>query len=92
MHLEDIALPSAHSLEAGATRIQFQGQDHFVNGVVFTIGRRPGCDLTLANDSAVDEHIFIGANMEKMAKLNPVFSQTGTITAANSSGITDGAV
>jgi acetyl-CoA C-acetyltransferase len=29
--------------------------------------------------------------MEKMAKLAPVFSKTGTITAANSSGITDGA-
>jgi acetyl-CoA C-acetyltransferase len=38
-----------------------------------------------------DEHIYIGATLEKMAKLPPVFSQTGTITAANSSGITDGA-
>jgi acetyl-CoA C-acetyltransferase len=38
-----------------------------------------------------DEHPFIGATMEKMAKLPPVFSKTGTITAANSSGITDGA-
>ncbi len=38
-----------------------------------------------------DEHLFIGATLEKMAKLTPVFSKTGTITAANSSGITDGA-
>jgi acetyl-CoA C-acetyltransferase len=38
-----------------------------------------------------DEHPFIGATIESMAKLPPVFSQTGTITAANSSGITDGA-
>jgi acetyl-CoA C-acetyltransferase len=38
-----------------------------------------------------DEHIFVGATVEKMAKLSPVFSKTGTITAANSSGITDGA-
>jgi acetyl-CoA C-acetyltransferase len=38
-----------------------------------------------------DEHLFLGATMEKMAKLAPVFSKTGTITAANSSGITDGA-
>jgi acetyl-CoA C-acetyltransferase len=38
-----------------------------------------------------DEHPFIGATLEKMAKLPPVFSKTGTITAANSSGITDGA-
>src|SRR5450755_1424910 len=38
-----------------------------------------------------DEHLFVGATMKKMAKLTPVFSKTGTITAANSSGITDGA-
>jgi acetyl-CoA C-acetyltransferase len=38
-----------------------------------------------------DEHPFFGATPEKMAKLSPVFSKTGTITAGNSSGITDGA-
>ena len=38
-----------------------------------------------------DEHVFPGATMDKMAKLSPVFSKTGTVTAANSSGITDGA-
>src|SRR6202008_1761012 len=38
-----------------------------------------------------DEHLFLGATLEKMAKLAPVFSKSGTITAANSSGITDGA-
>jgi acetyl-CoA C-acetyltransferase len=38
-----------------------------------------------------DEHLFAGATIEKMAKLSPVFSKTGTITAGNSSGITDGA-
>ena len=38
-----------------------------------------------------DEHPFFGATMEKMAKLPPVFSKTGTVTAGNSSGITDGA-
>lgn len=38
-----------------------------------------------------DEHPFLGATLEKMAKLPPVFSKTGSITAANSSGITDGA-
>lgn len=40
---------------------------------------------------ARDEHLFVGANMDKLAKLKPVFSNTGTITAGNSSGITDGA-
>ncbi len=38
-----------------------------------------------------DEHPFTGATLEKLAKLSPVFSKTGTITAGNSSGITDGA-
>lgn len=38
-----------------------------------------------------DEHPFPDSSMEKLAKLLPVFSNTGTITAGNSSGITDGA-
>src|SRR6266704_90017 len=38
-----------------------------------------------------DEHPFADASLEKMSKLQPVFSKTGTITAGNSSGITDGA-
>lgn len=38
-----------------------------------------------------DEHLFLDASMEKLAKLAPVFSKTGAITAGNSSGITDGA-
>ena len=38
-----------------------------------------------------DEHPIFGATLEKMAKLPPVFSKSGTITAGNSSGITDGA-
>jgi acetyl-CoA C-acetyltransferase len=38
-----------------------------------------------------DEHPFLRATLDKLAKLTPVFSKTGTITAGNSSGITDGA-
>jgi len=38
-----------------------------------------------------DEHPFPDASMEKLAKLPPVFSKAGTISAGNSSGITDGA-
>jgi acetyl-CoA C-acetyltransferase len=38
-----------------------------------------------------DEHPFADASMEKLGKLSPVFSKSGTITAGNSSGITDGA-
>ena len=39
----------------------------------------------------VDEHPRSETTLESLAKLPPVFSQRGTITAGNSSGITDGA-
>ena len=38
-----------------------------------------------------DEHPFLGATIERLAKLKAVFSKTGSVTAGNSSGITDGA-
>jgi acetyl-CoA C-acetyltransferase len=44
-----------------------------------------------ATTFAQDEHPFADASLEKLGKLSPVFSKTGTITAGNSSGITDGA-
>jgi acetyl-CoA C-acetyltransferase len=40
---------------------------------------------------STDEHIRNGATIEALEKLPPVFSAEGTITAGNSSGITDGA-
>lgn len=40
---------------------------------------------------ATDEHPRFGSTLEALAKLPPVFSSSGTITAGNSSGITDGA-
>jgi len=40
---------------------------------------------------AVDEHPRFDTKAEALAKLAPVFSKSGTITAGNSSGITDGA-
>jgi acetyl-CoA C-acetyltransferase len=38
-----------------------------------------------------DEHIRLDASLRDMTRLQPVFTRTGTITAGNSSGITDGA-
>jgi acetyl-CoA C-acetyltransferase len=38
-----------------------------------------------------DEHPRAGVTAEALAKLPPVFSKSGTVTAGNSSGITDGA-
>jgi acetyl-CoA C-acetyltransferase len=40
---------------------------------------------------AKDEHIRPEVTLDALAKLPPVFSRTGTISAGNSSGITDGA-
>jgi acetyl-CoA acetyltransferase family protein len=38
-----------------------------------------------------DEHCRFGTTMADLAKLAPVFSKDGTVSAGNSSGITDGA-
>ncbi|MEM7615441.1 MAG: acetyl-CoA C-acetyltransferase [Pseudomonadota bacterium] len=38
-----------------------------------------------------DEYIRHGATMDAMAKLRPAFSKEGTVTAANASGLNDGA-
>ncbi|MDQ3820260.1 MAG: acetyl-CoA C-acetyltransferase [Acidobacteriota bacterium] len=40
---------------------------------------------------ARDEHFRAGTTIENLRKLPPVFSKEGTVTAGNSSGITDGA-
>lgn len=40
---------------------------------------------------ARDEHARAGSTRQDLGKLAPVFSKTGTVTAGNSSGITDGA-
>jgi acetyl-CoA C-acetyltransferase len=40
---------------------------------------------------ARDEHFRAGTTIEALRKLKPVFSKDGTVTAGNSSGITDGA-
>jgi acetyl-CoA C-acetyltransferase len=40
---------------------------------------------------ATDEHCRAGTTLEDLAKLPPVFSKDGSVTAGNSSGITDGA-
>jgi acetyl-CoA C-acetyltransferase len=38
-----------------------------------------------------DEHVRGDTSIERLRKLQPVFSKNGTVTAGNSSGITDGA-
>jgi acetyl-CoA C-acetyltransferase len=61
--------------------------DHFHSEMVpVTIEGKKGATVF-----SRDEHPFADASRDKLAKLPPVFSKTGTITAGNSSGITDGA-
>ncbi len=51
-----------------------------------TIATRKG-DITVDSD----EYIRHGATMEAMAKLRPAFTKDGSVTAANASGLNDGA-
>jgi acetyl-CoA C-acetyltransferase len=48
---------------------------------------RKGNELTITTD----EHPRPDTTLEKLAKLRPVFKEGGTVTAGNSSGLTDGA-
>ena len=59
----------------------------FANEIVpFTISTRKG-DIIVN----VDEYIRHGATMDTMQKLKPAFERDGSVTAANASGINDGA-
>ena len=49
----------------------------------------PGRGVPTVFDS--DEHVRHGATLAELARLPAVFSKTGTVTAGNASGITDGA-
>ena len=52
----------------------------------FTVKTRKG-DIVVDSD----EYIRHGANIEAMAKMRPAFTRDGTVTAANASGLNDGA-
>ncbi len=59
----------------------------FVDEIVpFTVKTRKGETIVDA-----DEYIRHGATIEAMQKLRPAFDKEGTVTAANASGINDGA-
>lgn len=54
--------------------------------VAFTVKTRKG-ETVVEND----EYIRHGASLDQVAKLRPAFNKEGTVTAANASGINDGA-
>jgi acetyl-CoA C-acetyltransferase len=54
--------------------------------VPFTVKSRKG-DIVVSDD----EYIKAGTTLDKVAKLRPAFDKEGSVTAANASGINDGA-
>ena len=75
------ALLSQNKAEAAQTAGKFTDEI-----VPFTVKTRKG-EILVEND----EYIRHGAIIENMQKLRPAFSKEGSVTAANASGINDGA-
>jgi acetyl-CoA C-acetyltransferase len=78
---DEFAVASQNKAEAA------QKAGKFVDEIVpFIIKTRKG-DIVMDKD----EYIRHGATMDAMAKLRPAFTKDGSVTAANASGINDGA-
>ena len=78
---DEFALASQNKAEAA------QKAGRFVDEIVpFVIKTRKG-DVTVD----ADEYIRHGATLESMQKLRPAFVKDGSVTAANASGLNDGA-
>jgi acetyl-CoA C-acetyltransferase len=78
---DEFAVASQNKAEAA------QKGGKFVDEIApFTVKTRKG-DIVVSQD----EYIRHGANLESMGKMRPAFSKEGSVTAANASGINDGA-
>jgi acetyl-CoA C-acetyltransferase len=75
------AVASQNKAEAAQTAGRFRDEI-----VAFTVKGRKG-DIVVSED----EYIKPGTTLDKVAKLRPAFDKEGTVTAANASGINDGA-
>ena len=78
---DEFALASQHKAEAAQTAGRFD--DEIVPVVI------PGKKADVVVDK--DEYIRHGATLDLMQKLRPAFTKDGTVTAANASGLNDGA-
>ena len=78
---DEFALSSQNKAEAAQIAGKFEDEI-----VPFTVRTRKG-DITVDKD----EYIRHGATIENMQKLRPAFAKDGSVTAANASGINDGA-
>jgi acetyl-CoA C-acetyltransferase len=78
---DEFALASQNKAEAAQKAGKFKDEI-----VAFTVKTRKGDTVVDA-----DEYIRHGATMEAMTKLRPAFAKEGSVTAANASGLNDGA-
>jgi acetyl-CoA C-acetyltransferase len=78
---DQFAVASQNKAEAAQKAGRFKDEI-----VPYTIASRKG-DIVVDND----EYIRAGTTIDAVAKLKPAFSKDGTVTAANASGINDGA-
>ncbi|KZY46298.1 acetyl-CoA acetyltransferase, partial [Roseovarius sp. HI0049] len=78
---DEFAVASQNKAEAAQNAGKFQDEI-----TPFTVKTRKG--ETVVDK---DEYIRHGATMEAMQKLRPAFAQDGSVTAANASGLNDGA-
>ena len=78
---DEFALASQNKAEAAQKAGKFADEI-----IAFTIKTRKG-DVTVDQD----EYIRHGATLESMQKLRPAFTKDGSVTAANASGLNDGA-
>ncbi len=78
---DEFALASQNKAEAAQNAGKFDEEI-----VAYTVRTRKG-DIVVDKD----EYIRHGANIEAMQKMRPAFTKEGSVTAANASGINDGA-
>ena len=78
---DEFALASQNKAEAAQTAGKFDEEV-----IPFTVKTRKG-DIIVDKD----EYIRHGATIEAMQKMRPAFAKDGTVTAANASGLNDGA-
>ncbi len=78
---DEFALASQNKAEAAQKAGRFKDEI-----VPFTVSTRKGDTVVDA-----DEYIRHGATLDSMQKLKPAFDKEGSVTAANASGINDGA-
>lgn len=79
---DEFAVKSQNKAEAAIKAGKFKDEI-----VPITIPQRKGDPIVFDTD----EHPTLGSTMEKVARLRPAFKKDGTVTAANASGINDGA-